>query len=66
MRDGMIKSISFEMWNAAVSDGTAQTPDFLWAVRSYIMDASDKSSLVFSYLFSEDKSESGIEIAALS
>lgn len=66
MRDGMIKSISFEMWNAAVSDGTAQTPDFLWAVRSYIMDASDKSSLVFSYLFSEDKSESGIEIAVLS
>lgn len=66
MRDGMIKSISLELWTAAVSGDTAQTPDFLWTVRSYIMDASDKCSFVFSYLFSEDKNESGVEITALS
>lgn len=65
MCDGMIKSISFEMWTATVSDGTAQTPDFLWTVRNYIMDASDKCSFLFSYLFSEEKSESEIEIAVL-
>lgn len=66
MRDGMIKSISLELWTVAVSDETAQTPDFLWVVRSYIMEASDKCSFAFSYLFSEDKHESGIEIAVLS
>lgn len=66
MSDGMIKSISLDLWTVAVSDDMAQTPDFMWAIRNYIMESTDRCSLAFSYLFSEDKCESGIEIAAVS
>lgn len=65
MSDGMIKSIALEMWNAEVLGDTAQTPDFMWTVRGYIIEESDCRALTLAYLFSEDGGKAGVEIAAV-
>ena len=65
LNDGSVQSVSFSMWKLAESGRLEKTPDFMWLLRGYLIEASDRRELMLAYLLSGDGTACGAELAAL-
>lgn len=65
LNDGSVQSVSFSMWKLAESGRPEKTPDFMWLLRGYLIEASDRRELMLAYLLSGDGTACGAELAAL-
>ena len=62
--DGMIKSVSFDLWQPHVTTQTAALADMMWTIRAHIMDTELRHAYAPAYRFGAEKRESGMETAA--
>ncbi len=65
MSGGLIKSVSFAVWDVEISQETSGSPDFMWLLRGYLTDAQEKRRLILAYLSQGDAASCGLELAAV-
>ena len=65
MSEGVIKSVSFSVWDIVPLSAQTDISDFLWLLRGYLTDAQEQRKLVLAYFVTENRGEYGLEIVSV-